>query len=269
MDDALGGLVLIIADRGMNFNRKDGRLMNKTSVMMVAALSAACMALPAVAAPRVPEASGQNYLIAAEDPSPFHVGAFFRNHDRTVTLDHGGTYKFNTDRAGGFVAYDITRWLAIYGMAAYTWNGFDEIGDRKDNSTVWGAGVWVNIFDTELIDGLALENRFRLDANAQFLTGEADVYSYDLSYTEFYGSLTASIVNEIVGNKTMWPEAIGVFFGPCFTAWDSDDFETEYEDFGFAVGLDVYLTRRAILSAAYEVYEKGENATGVTVGVRF
>lgn len=210
-----------------------------------------------------------NYLVAAEEPTPFHAGAFFRNHDRTINLDRGGTYKLNHDRAGGFVAYDVFRWLAVYGMAAYTWNGFDELGDRKDNSTVFGAGAWINILDTELIDGLALENRFRIDANAQFLLCDSEIFSEDIKYTEIYGSLTASLVNEIVGNKSMWPEAIGVFFGPVYTAWDSDDFETEYDDMGFAVGLDVYLTRRAILSAAYEVYEKGENATGITVGIRF
>ena len=245
------------------------RLMNKTSVMTVAALCAACLALPALAAPRVPEAAGQNYLVAAQDPSPFHFGAFYRNHDRTINLDNGGQLTFNTDRCGGFLAYDIFDFFAVYGMAAYTWNGLDEFGDKKDNSTIWGFGAWINLFDTELIDGLALENRFRLDANFQFLTGDCDVYSEEMSYTELYGSLTASIVNEIVGNKTMWPEAIGIFFGPTYCDWKSDDFDTKYDNMGFAVGLDVYLTRRAILSAAYEAYEKGENATGITMGVRF
>jgi hypothetical protein len=210
-----------------------------------------------------------DYLVAAQNLSPWYAGAFFRNHDRDITLDNGIRHRFNTDRAGGFVAFDITRWLTVYGMAACTWNNFDDVSHRQDTSTFYGAGLWFNILDHDLLDGLMLENRFRLDACAQFMMGDTEIVGEDLSYVEFYGSLTASIVNEIVGDKSMWPEAIGVFFGPSVTSWDSSDFDADHEDLGFAVGLDVYLTRRTILSAAFEIYEKGENATGITLGTRF
>ena len=85
----------------------------------------------------------------------------------------------------------------------------------------------------------------------------------DFDYTETYATLTFSVINEIVGTKKLWPDAIGLFLGPCWSRFDCDDFEQTGNKTGFAFGLDIYVTRRVGLSASYETYGSGRYRRGV------
>ncbi len=218
------------------------------------------------AAPRAAEGSGMYYAAAAQNLNPFHLGVFYRNHDRNIEVS-GRPMELDIDKAGMFVAYDLSRWISVYGLAAYTEVGLSGITSSDDQTTEFGGGAWVNLLDHDLTDGLLLENRLRLQAIGQVTTANAEAGFYELNYTEYYGALTLSVVCELVGKKEYWPEAIGLYAGPAYNNLDSSDFEAQGENFGFAFGLDFYLTRKTTLSVGLEKYDD-EDAGGVSLGVR-
>lgn len=235
-------------------------------VVLAMVMGAGLGAQMAGATPRAAEGSGMHYAAAAQNLNAFHLGFFYRNHDRDIEV-RGLRTELDVNKTGLFVAYDLSRWFSVYVLAAYTEVGLADFPNDDDQTTEFGGGAWVNLLDHDLTDGLLLENRLRLQALGQVTMADAEVGVYDLSYVEYYGTLTLSVVCEVIGKKEYWPEAIGLYVGPVYNNLDSDDFDAQDNNFGFAAGLDFYLTRKTTLSLGIEKYHD-DHVAGVSLGVR-
>ncbi len=221
----------------------------------------------ALAVPRAAESTGRHFLIAAQDLGKWHAGLLFRSHKRNIDL-FGMRDSLRMEKTGLYVAYDLLPWVAIYGLAGYVEPKLSVIPGEVDRGAEFGGGMWINLIDHDLIDNLALENRIRLQALGQFTVGDPDHFSADLSYTEFHGALTLSIINETIGNKGYWPESVSLFFGPVVDILEGRDYSSRAGTFGAVVGTDVLMSRRVTVSVMYETYDDGSALSG-SLNIRF
>lgn len=240
--------------------------MNPRTRIVIAATAAAMLATFAGATPRAAEASGSNYIFASENLEGVHVGGYYRYTSRDVEYNR----ELSQDNIAFVVGLDLLDWFAIYGIVGTADAELDTYKGERDYAMLYGGGAWLSILDHDLLSNLSCETKFRISASAQMVWSSPDIGGIEkCDYSNFYGALTFSIVNELIGNKEMWPDALGVFAGPVWSIFDCDDYETEGDDAGFAVGLDIYVTRRVGLSASYETYGHGDNAVNFSLGCRF
>ncbi|MBR0056218.1 MAG: hypothetical protein IJP66_02715 [Kiritimatiellae bacterium] len=239
--------------------------MNLNSRIAIAAAGAATLCLAAQATPRAAEASGADYLVSAEDLDGFHIGGYYRYTSREVNHAHD----LSQDNIAFMLGYDILDWLSIYGVVGTSDAEIKDYDTDRDYDFLYGAGAWINILDHDLLSNLSCETKLRLSASSQITFSSPKVADQDCDYSDFYGALTLGIVNELIGNKNYWPDAIGVFFGPCWSRFDCDEFDQTGDKVGFAAGLDVYVTRRVGLSASYETYGSGDCAVNFSLNTRF
>lgn len=238
----------------------------KLSVKFVAIAATAVAVSVAHATPRATEASGADYLVAAENLDGFHLGAYYRYTSREV---NHGPYSLSQDNIAGILGLDILDWFSIYGIfgtADAQLDGY--FNTDRDYSLIYGGGGWINILDHDLISNLSCETKVRLTASAQITFGKPEIAGIESEYSDFYGAVTLGVVNELLGNKNMWPDAIGVFVGPVWSIFDCDEWETTGDEMGFAFGLDIYVTRRVGLSASYETYGHGDDAVNFSLNLR-
>ena len=241
----------------------------KTNNLYLAGLAAAILyanAGDALANPRAAEASGADFIVAADDLSGWHVGGFYRYQSREI--DHG-LYNLSRDAIAFHIGRDIFRWLSIYGFVGTVDSELENSFYDSDMAALYGGGAWFNIVDQDLLTSLSVETKLRVQACAQISAASPEFAGQEYDYTETYATLTLSIVNEIVGNKHLWPDAIGIFFGPVYSDFDSDDLDTTGDDVGMIFGLDVYVSRNVSLSASYETYGDGDDAVNISLNCRF
>lgn len=236
----------------------------KTRIAVMAAATAALGNL-AIASPRAAEASGSNYIVAADDLEGFHIGGYYRYTSREV--NHGP--ELSQDNIAFIFGYDILDWMSIYGIAGTVDAELDLYKGERDYSFLYGAGTWINILDHDLVSNLSCETKIRMSASAQITFGSPEIAGKECDFYDFYGTFTVGIVNELLGSKDIWPDAIGIFAGPVVSRFDCDDYDQTGDKVGFGAGIDIFLARRVGLSASYETYGSGDDAINFSLNCRF
>ena len=241
----------------------------KTNNLYLAGLAAAIICAnvgDALANPRAAEASGADFIVAADDLSGWHVGGFYRYDSREIDR---GFYNLSRDAFAFHVGRDIFRWFSVYGFVGTVDCELEKSFYDSDIAILYGGGAWFNIVDQDLLTSLAVETKMRIQACAQISAATPEMGGRDYEYTETYATLTFSVINELVGNKDLWPDAIGLFFGPAYCDFDSDDLDATGDNLGVIFGLDVYVSHNVSLSASYETYGDGDDAINISVNCRF
>ena len=241
----------------------------KTNNLYLAGLAAAIICAnvgDALANPRAAEASGADFIVAADDLSGWHVGGFYRYDSREIDR---GFYNLSRDAFAFHVGRDIFRWFSVYGFVGTVDCELEKSFYDSDIAILYGGGAWFNIVDQDLLTSLAVETKMRIQACAQISAATPEMGGRDYEYTETYATLTFSVINELVGNKDLWPDAIGLFFGPVYCDLDSDDLDATGDNLGVIFGLDVYVSHNVSLSASYETYGDGDDAINISVNCRF
>lgn len=222
----------------------------------------------ALAAPRMGEALGSSYLLTAKNLTGWHAGAYYRMHEFDARFKNRDR-EIELEKIMAFAGYDVLPWITAYGLIGQASPEVENDSGDNDSATEFGAGVLVNLLDHDILDNLSLETRIRIQGQIQFTLAQPEVEGEDFDYNELYGSLTLSVLNEMVGNKRYWPEAISLFAGPCFTRIDGDHFDQIPGEIGLIAGSDVLVSRRLALSGSYEFYEDGSHAITGTLSLRF
>ncbi len=241
----------------------------KSNTVFIAGMASAILFAAAgntLANPRAAEASGADFLVSADDLSGWHVGMFYRYQSREISH---GLNNLSQDTFAFHIGRDLFRWLSIYGFVGTVDCELEESFYDSDIAVSYGGGAWLNIVDQDIMSTLSTETRVRLQASAQINAATPEIGGRDYEYTETYATITFSIINEIVGNKKLWPNAIGLFLGPAYSRLENDDLDTTGDNLGMIFGLDVYVTRNVGLSGSYETYGNGDNAVNISFNCRF
>ena len=233
-----------------------------TSLVVVLALS--CTSGTAQALPIGDSNEMLQFFAPASDLSRFSAGVTTRLREGDVTLDSGGTMNLEAERVAGYIAYDLLRWLTVYGTIGSTDTtlGATSTGDSE---TEWGGGVRVNLLNHDLEDPLLMENRILVYGTVEYTVTEAQFSRQDVDYGDLEASLYVSIVNDIEGSKLYAPNAIGLFAGALYSQL-SGDLENE-DDTGYSAGLAIYFSEKVAFEFAAE--DVGDSGYSAALHVRF
>lgn len=242
--------------------------MKSSSILCVSIFAAVFCAVTGnvYANPRAAEAPGSNFLVAADNLEGWHVGGFYRYQSRE--LDHG-VDNFNQDTFAFHIGIDLVDWFSLYGFVGTSDVELEKSYYDSDRAVTFGGGCWVNIIDQDILYTLSTETKLRLQACAQISAARPEIGGTTYGYTETYGTVTFSIINEIVGNKGFWPEAVGLFLGPAYSQLECDDFDATGDKVGMIFGLDLYINHGVSFSASYETYGAGDDAVNFSLNCRF
>lgn|GEM_PF-1251716 len=210
----------------------------------------------------------REYLVSPQDLSAWSIGLSAVKLERDVTLKtYGSGLPMKSTKTMGYVGYDVLPWVTFYavGGGAQTRIGWF---NNSSSGAEYGFGVTLNLIDTEIEDATAFENRLRLSSHLQFTRGSAGmngVYGLsEITWDDFSGDLTLSVVNDLEGDKFFVPNSIALFFGPTFSVLSSTSIEQD-KIFGLTAGLDIFLNEKVNLELAYTKFDAGTYSIGVNV----
>ncbi len=240
--------------------------MSKPSLAALVAASALLAASAVHAAPSVPD-DGRlvNYAMPAEILTDFHGGLQGFIAERNVKDDFGYESTMKAQRFNGYLGYDIARWFSIYALAGVMSVKNNDIRLDSETTVAYGAGFWAALIDDAQLDFLPTISRYRL--NAAFEISHSD--PNDLSWTQIDASLTFGIYNDSFLSDGKFPTAIGIFFGPVFSAVELDDFkQVNDNEWGFTVGGEMRFANGVYVSGGYDFFNDDFMAY-FQAGVRF
>ena len=238
--------------------------MNPKFLACLAAVAA--LAVPsASAAPDVPnDGRLTNYLLVAEDLSDFSGGVQGFLAERNVRR-YGFDSKMDAYRVNGYLGYDLTRWLTLYGLSGVMSAKDTRAGIPSETVFAYGGGLWARLIDDDQLDILSTFTRYRLTAGLEVSHADPN----DLSWTQFDGFLTFGIVNDLYITDDIFPTSITLYFGPVYSAVDLDGFSQVPDNkFGFSVGLDMTFAQGVYANAGYDFFND-DSIAHFSAGVRF
>ena len=215
-----------------------------------------------LAAARNVSNAGRDYVVAAPALNSLSCGVYGDNAQNDITVSSIPT-RLETSKIMAYLGVDVLPWLTPYVTVGTGSSKFDD-GPSKSQG-VYGLGIQLKFLDHEIPDPGLLEDRLRLNANAEYTwRGAADWMGEDLKWQELNASLTVGIVNDVNGNALFIPDSIAIYCGPIYTALSGSEIGGDGRtDFGFCAGLEVFYTKRV---AFYGQINKQDN-DGYSVGL--
>ncbi len=207
----------------------------------------------------------REHFVADRDASAWSIGVFAADRNREV--EHNRMkYDFETSSILAYLGYDVLPWLTAFGAAGTTESKFagNAWADKDDSQAEFMIGLNANLIDQSILDPLLMEDRIGVHASAYISRGSGDWGSGDTDWTEFNIQATASIINDVRGNKIFWPEAISIFGGPVYSEIHSSEFDVE-NNFGFTAGMEIYFTERVSINAGLDNYDDSSFFAGLHV----
>lgn len=233
------------------------------------AASTACLmagGLTVFAAPRGGSNLDREFVLGSSDKDNWSCGVTFSTRERQVEILEVET-PLDSTMLAAYIGYAITPWATLYGIAGEFSSEFDSVfASSKDNSFLYGASLQLDLFSHEIQDPMLMENKIRVNATLGYVASQVEAFGDEQDFQEFQASLTASIVNDVVGSKLFLPESIAVFAGPVYSSTLSDDVDDSPDDnVGMTVGLEIFHTKRVSYYASMEDFDNVGYSAGLNV----
>ncbi|MBN2301437.1 MAG: hypothetical protein JXN60_02850 [Lentisphaerae bacterium] len=211
-----------------------------------------------------------NYRYHASDLSQWSAGVYLSPRERNISHDLIQDYTLlSEDTITLYLAYDYKRWVSLYCSVA----GGESSTDGWESEGIYdiGAGLRLGLLDHDIMDPWLIEDRIRLTGYLQQTITGTKLAGKDVQWIETYASLVLNIINEVTGNKSYLPHAIGVFIGPVFSDIQSRGLSNmsvnEQRQFGYTAGIEIFYTERVSFELGLENF--GPSATKAGIHVRF
>ena len=238
------------------------------SIWIAAASIAAIMTSASFAVTPSSRATGNlDFGLFEEDLSRWHLAVYGAGATRNFESKGGAVVEMDHTRFNAVVGYDISRWITVYGLAGVAEASEDTVrgSTSDDTAAVWGAGLWANLIQAELLPHMDTITSFRLTSGIEASFSDFD----EGAWLQVDAHLTFGIVNEIHSFNHVFPERIGVFAGPVLSYvdvegldWDSDNL------FGLSVGLDMAFNRKIYVVGGADLFDDDTVVFGMA-GLRF
>jgi len=241
--------------------------MKKSALTLLAAAVVATTALPVLAIPRAGEADGQTALISNNSLQGWVAGVYYRNQPRRSYDVAGG--KVDISHAAMFVGYDVCRWITLYGLCGggmVKGNALNVSGRYNEGAMTYGGGAMFSFLQYDLASTLTTVQSFSVQGMVQY----SMLCTSDFGkWNEATGNLTIGFINDVIGSKSLVPQRISLYAGPCFaTPVHKKRALVGGDRFGTLVGAGLQFNARASLSGSVEFYTK-EMAAGLSAAYRF
>lgn len=239
--------------------------MKFTRALLVVSLVAGSVLTQARAEPRGGSFNNRDFLDGSSDRAGWNAGIFVQQRDRAVLIENvSGT--IDPLDVAVYVGHPILPWIVLYGVAGQKTASFDAFGlGNTERGFLYGAGTHLDLFAHEIQDPLLMENQIRVNADVMYSNARIDALGDGQNFSEFQGSLTVSIVNELTGNKLFVPESIALFAGPAFSSLGGDLEGDGEETVGFTAGMEVFHTQQVSYYARLDEFSSTGYAAGLNV----
>ena len=223
-------------------------------------LALVAFVLTAVSAAAMPTGNSyksRNYVVNSSDLSRWTVGYFSDKRDRFVLLPSRTTMVSANQML--YIGYDIIPEIMLYGVIGDTDTRF---GSRPFyNDTSYAAGLRIGLLDEDIMETMEMEDRVRLTATFQHGWFSSIYRNNEIEWKETYGSLVASVVNDIEGNKMFFPKAIAIYAGLIYSDLD-DSSVVEKKKTGFTYGLEFYFGEKISMDLGVDRIDNESYRTG-------
>ena len=212
----------------------------------------------------------KDFAINSVDGSSFHFGVHAEGGTRA--MEYNGTeMDVDVSRYVAFLGYDISRSMTLFVTMGTMVSESDSdaifaLNTEDNNSFTAGAGLMVNLIDSDQFDFLTTISRYRLQADAEVYYADFE----DYSWVEFDAALTFQLHNEdAINNTQILPDQYALFAGPCVSVVSSDELDQGSGNvFGIKGGISLIFTSNTYLTGGFEYYGDSSLYYG-TIGVRF
>ncbi|MGI5870336.1 MAG: hypothetical protein ACOX9C_12960 [Kiritimatiellia bacterium] len=240
--------------------------MSKSTWIAAAGIAAIMTSVSFAVTPSSRATGNLDFGLFEQDLSRWHLAVYGAGATRNLESKSGAVVEMDHTRFNVIVGYDISRWISLYGLAGVAKLSEDTPwGDNDDTVAVWGAGLWANLIQTELLPPMDTMTSFRLTSGLEASFSDFD----EGAWLQVDGHLTFGIMNELHAFSHIFPEMIGVFAGPVFSYVDLEGYDSDSDNlFGLTVGLDVIFNRKVYAVGGADLFDDDTVAYGM-VGVRF
>lgn len=221
----------------------------------------------AYAGPRNTPDIGREYMATAQDLRNWSVGIYTERTDREIEF-RKIDYRLSTEEIMMILGYDLADWLGFYAIGG---NMKTEVGKDSgfgDSKAKWGVGLNANLLHHDIMDAMLYEDRIFINATIQYAWMETERFRADVEWEEISGSLTASVVNDIEGNKLYLPKSIALFGGLAYSNLDGDDID-EKDTVGLTGGMEVFFSEKVILYTSVTRFDASDKSFTVGLTARF
>lgn len=241
--------------------------MNKQIFAVAVAACFAAVGMRVSAEPRGGSNLDRDFIAGSSDKPGWSCGLTVNSRERNVEV-LGVDSTLDSTLVAAYIGYTITPWATLYALAGQFSGELDGgfSSNDDDRRFLYGATLSFDIFSHEIQDPMLMENKIRVNSSLSYLASEIEVFNQELDFQEFQASLTASIVNDVVGNKLYLPESIAIFAGPIYSSLLDDDLnDNPDENVGLSAGLEVFHTKRISYYMRVDDFAKAGYAAGLNV----
>ena len=244
--------------------------MKKSTLMLSVAAVVATTALPVLAIPRAGEADGRTALISSYSLPGMVAGVDYRTQPRRQVHEEGSG-KVNISHAVMFIGYDFDSWITLYvlgggGMVKGDTPVWRDNDQYNEGAFTYGGGAMFDFLQYDLASTLTTVQSFSVQGMAQFSTFKTRNFG---RWNEFTGNVTVGLINDVIGSKSLMPQRISIFAGPCYAAPVAKKNELSKKDrWGVLTGAGLTFNSRASLSGSVEFYTQ-EMAASLSAAYRF
>ncbi len=208
-----------------------------------------------------------DYAVRGPDLSAFSIGLYSMQTEREIKWDAtGATQVLKQQKVQGYLGVDVLRWLTIYAVGGGSEAKFGD-NATADSEGEYGVGFRASLLEHFIKEPVPMEDSLRLNLGGQYTRNSSDDgVGGNVEWNEITAELTLSIVNHTQGHKAFTPESISLYFGPLFSHYMSDDFETE-DNMGAVAGMEIFFMDTIILDIEFQHFE--ETSAGVGINFHF
>jgi hypothetical protein len=231
-----------------------------TLFIVVAALavcSAATHAMP-IGSSNIPF----DYMVKGQDLSIIRLGLYGISTKREIKWDGTGvTQILKSKRSQGYLGVDLMPWLTVYGIAGQSESKFGTQPYGNAESSL-GAGVLINVLHHFIHEPVLMEDVVRINLGAEWTRSSADTSFSSADWDEVAIALTFALINHVDTSKLFHPESIGLYIGPLYSRYISDDFEAK-DEIGVVAGMEIFFTDTVSLDFEAQHFSETSAAGGI------
>ena len=206
----------------------------------------------------------REYVVGNNLPRIFSCGVYAADIQRDADIG-STTVPMEYSKGMAYVGVDVVRFATLYGAIGVNNTKVSQwMEDTDETALDYEGGLTLRFLDQEIMDPTLMENRLRICAGVSYSQTTFSLGGQSKDWGELQASVIVSIVNDLTGDRLFLPDSIAIYAGPLYSDIISNEID-ESTQFGFAVGIQVFLDEHTSLDFGIRQFDSTGYAGGVHV----
>ncbi len=213
------------------------------------------------AMPRIASIHDPEYAISMADLSKWSCGISMENQERQLSYKHWSA-DAKIRKQFLYVGYEYLPWLTAYAVGGSAKINVARAFNSDDSGSEIGVGAQANLLTHDILEPSFFEDKISVNAGAQLTKSDTEIYGDTVDRNELSASLTVSLINDVEGNKIMYPNSIAIFAGPIYSDYIASDLEVSGDKLGMTMGLEIFLTPSMAINIRADKFDQSAYSAG-------